>query len=104
MSQHSPLVNPIRRQKIRQPVEGQAELREAGSRSTPIRLLDISEQGCRITLVNRARPGTVLWIRLPGLESIESIVRWEDEFTAGLEFRRPLYPAVLTHLMQLLDK
>lgn len=88
-----------RRSLFRQPVVAQAVLRQSGAQGSSIQLLDISERGCRVSLLNKVAPGTRLWIRLPGLEAIEAVVRWEGNFMAGLEFSRPLYPPVLAHLL-----
>jgi hypothetical protein len=34
-----------------------------------------------------------------GLEALESLVCWVDGFTAGVEFQKPLHPAVFAMLV-----
>jgi hypothetical protein len=41
------------------------------------------------------KPGTTLWLTLPGLEAKFATVTWVEGFTAGLRFDAPLHPAVL---------
>ena len=36
----------------------------------------------------------MIWITLPGLESLQARVCWVNEWTAGAEFVRPLHQAV----------
>ena len=38
--------------------------------------------------------GDRIWISLPGIESIQAEVCWVKEWIVGVEFARPLYPAV----------
>ena len=68
-----------------------------------VQLRDLSLHGCSIELVNRVQVGERLWIRLPSIESIECVVRWEKEFTAGVDFVAPLRPAVFAMLRQRLE-
>jgi hypothetical protein len=79
-----------------------AEVRLRRSQDNPytVQLRDLSMHGCSVELVNRVHVGERLWIKLPGVESIECFVRWEKEFTAGVDFASPLHPAVLAALTQ----
>ena len=82
-----------------------AEVRLRRSQDNPytVQLRDLSMHGCSIELVNRVHVGERLWIKLPGIESIECFVCWEKEFTAGVDFVAPLHPAVfatLTHRLK----
>ena len=40
-------------------------------------------------------PGSDVWLKLPGLESLHSRVAWMSGHLMGCEFVRPLHPAVL---------
>jgi hypothetical protein len=55
--------------------------------------------GCRIEFIERARPGEMLWVKFEGLDSLEAAVRWADGFYGGVEFARPIYPAVFELLL-----
>jgi hypothetical protein len=82
-----------------------AEVRLRRSQDVPysVQLRDLSLHGCSIELVNRVHVGERLWIKLPSIESIECFVRWEKEFTAGVDFVAPLHPAVFATLRQRLE-
>ena len=61
----------------------------------PVRLLDLSAQGCSVELIDRVKLHETLWVRFPGLEARQGAVCWEKEYSCGIEFHAPLHPAVL---------
>lgn len=61
-------------------------------------ITNLSATGCCVDLVHRVRRDETLWIKFFGLEALESVVCWEKEFVAGVEFVRPLHPAVMDML------
>ena len=69
-------------------------------RETPyeIRLADLSQYGCQVRLREKLATGDLLWITLPGIEMQQSWVRWVEGWNAGLEFERPMHPAVYDHV------
>ena len=86
--------NPTPRKTKRVPLQAHIDFRRAGDHAYLVNILDISPEGCRIDLPERVKLDEVIWITLPGLESLQGRVCWVNEWTAGVEFVRPLYPAV----------
>lgn len=87
-----------RRNAMRLPVAAEVQLRSPGNLSQTVRIRDLSMTGCCIDLINRVRLNESLWIKFPGLEALECFVCWEKDFVAGVEFVRPLHPAVMDML------
>ena len=63
-----------------------------------VNLENVSQHGCCIALRERVRPGQLLWITIPGIENLQSWVRWQGEWHAGLEFEKPMHVAVFDHV------
>lgn len=60
---------------------------------------DLSEGGCRIdSLALVMGVGDLVVVRPDGLESLTGVIRWIKGHSAGIEFDRALYPAVVDHL------
>lgn len=78
---------------------GELSLRRAGRQQYQIRIFDLTPTGCRVEFVERPRSGELLWVKFPGFDSLEATVRWVDGFYGGLEFVRPIYPAVFDLLL-----
>ena len=82
----------------RVPIGAEISMRRSFDTRYRVQLLDFSPQGCRIELVERVRVGDRLWISLPGIETVEAITCWVDNFVAGVEFVNPLHPSVFDML------
>ena len=78
----------------RVPLKAHVDFRRSGDHAYSINILDISPEGCRIDLPERVIPEEVIWIALPGIESLQARVCWVKDWVAGVEFVRPLHPAV----------
>lgn len=89
---------PRRSMRIR--LKAEVRFLRASDRPYYVQLRNLSEDGCSVELINPVNVGEKVWIKLPGLEAIEGIVRWQSDFTAGVVFATPLHPAVLTMLIQ----
>jgi len=70
------------------------EFRRSGEHRWRVNILDFSPEGCRVDLPVKVDPNDMVWISLPGIESIQGTVCWVKEWEAGIEFSNPLYPAV----------
>lgn len=81
-------------------LNAEVKLRRSEDIAYTVQLRDLSEHGCSVELINKVQVGERLWIKLPYLGSIEGLVRWEKEFTAGVDFVTPLHPAVVVTLSQ----
>jgi len=75
-------------------------LRRAGRYRYQGRTFDVSPSGCKVEFVELPRAEELLWVKFDGLEPIEARVRWVEGFTGGVEFARPLYPAVFDLLLE----
>ena len=64
-------------------------------------LTDLSRTGFRIAWSPRCQPGAKLWIRIPGLQPLSAVVRWQNQSGIGCEFTSPLYEPVFEHLARL---
>ena len=72
-----------------------ATLRAAGTRAFPTVVHDLSLGGFCCTAVSRLHPGTICWLTLPGLESLQSRVVWWEASQVGCAFDNLLNPIVL---------
>ena len=78
----------------RVPLQADIDFRRAGEHRWRVNVLDMSPQGCRLGLPVRVKVDDIIWVTLPGLEAIQGKVCWVKEWVAGVEFTRPLHPAV----------
>ena len=62
---------------------------------SPVTVIDLSRNGCGIEVQSHVEAGARVWIALPNLESWPARVCWATDGRAGLEFDRPLHPAVV---------
>ena len=69
-----------------------------------VSLLDLSSEGCRVEMVERASPGDMLFISLPGIETIEAEACWADGFVVGVRFKSPLHPSVFAMITKRMKK
>jgi hypothetical protein len=77
-----------------------AGLRQRGAHAVTVQVLDLSVTGFRAATHLELMPGTDLWLKLPGLESLHSRVVWMRGHLLGCEFVRPLHPAVLDMIVR----
>lgn len=88
------------RDDFRAPLEVAISVRERGGHKLPATLLDLSCGGCRIKGAFLARSSDDdVWVRIPGLESLPTRMRWAEEGTSGLMFDRKLHPAVFQRMV-----
>lgn len=71
-----------------------ASLRAAGSKGFQTVVNDLSISGFSAMAINRMHPGTVCWLSLPDLESMEARVIWWNNSMVGCEFQNLLSPIV----------
>lgn len=72
-----------------------AGLRQRGAHAVTIQILDLSTHGFRAATHLDLMPGSDVWLKMPGLESMHARVAWMRGHLMGCEFVRPLHPAVL---------
>lgn len=94
---------PARRLHQRTHVQGHISVRRLGSFGFDIPVRDLSATGCKVELVESVAARDHVVARLPGLEPLGATVIWSDERCAGLQFNRPIHPAVLDMLLERLS-
>jgi len=77
-----------------------AGLRQRGASGVTIQMLDLSVNGFRAATHLQLEPGADIWLKLPGLESLQCRVVWMRGHLLGGEFVRPLHPAVLDMIVR----
>ena len=80
------------------------EFRRTGEHRWRVNILDFSPKGCRMEVPVKVDPDDLVWISLPGIESIQGKVAWVREWEAGIEFANPLYPSVFDMLHERMRK
>ena len=91
---------PARRLIERNYVDGQISMRRLGGFGFDVPVCDISLAGCMVELVEPVSARDHVITRLPGLEPFSATVVWSDDRCAGLQFNRPLHPAVFEMLLE----
>jgi len=74
-------------------------LRRPGQSPYHIRVTDLSPEGCKVDLIQRPSEGEHMLLKFEGLEALEAEVCWVEGFCAGLEFDKPIHPAVFDLLL-----
>src|SRR5947209_1913813 len=72
-----------------------AGLRQRGAHAVTVQIVDLSTDGFRAATHLQLFPGSDVWLKLPGLESLHARVVWMTGHMMGCQFVRPLHPAVL---------
>ena len=70
------------------------DFRRPGDHRFRGQLLDFSSLGCRLEVPVEVSLDDVVWVSFPGLKPTQGYVCWVDGRIVGIEFDRPLYPAV----------
>jgi hypothetical protein len=83
------------RMKIRIP----ASMRPSGFRGFSVVVKDLSLSGFSAEALTGMKPGTRLWISLPGLTPLEAEIAWNDGTMVGCAFSNLLNLAVLESIM-----
>lgn len=91
---------PLPRKSVRIGLSAEVALRRSGHGSFRVKIVDISPQGCKAEFVERPKLDELVWIKFDGLQSLEAMVCWTRGFEVGLEFERPIHPAVFEMLVE----
>lgn len=93
-----------RRRSGRTSLDTDIVVRRVGGFNFEVGVQDISRGGCRVELIEAYEVGDPVITRLPNLEPLGSRVCWTEGTTAGIQFLRPIHPAVLDSLVQRLGE
>lgn len=89
----------LERKSARVALGAEVQLRRAGKQNYRVTVHDVSREGCRLEFVERPRLDEMVWVKFDGLDVIPSNVCWVRGFDVGVEFQRPIYPAVFDLLV-----
>lgn len=84
----------VSRRAERVPLRADIDFRRTGDHRHRVHILDFSPHGCRIKLPVVVRPDDIIWISLPGIETMQARACWVDHWIVGVEFDAPLHEAV----------
>jgi hypothetical protein len=76
-----------------------ASLRPSGGKSFQTHVLDLSLGGFSAQCVNRMHVGSLTWLTLPGLESLQGEVVWWQDNIVGCAFQNLLSPIVHDNIL-----
>jgi len=89
-----------RRRYKRATLDSEAKLRAPSKLGVDAQVQNLSAGGCCLKLkFGSFAIGETVWFKVAGIENWQGTVRWIDGATIGVEFDRPLYPAVFDHLV-----
>lgn len=78
----------------------EVSLRRSGHHNFRVKIFDASASGCKVEYIERPELDEKLFVKFDGLEPLGAYVCWIGEREVGLEFDRPIHPAVFDLLMQ----
>jgi len=87
------------RKSARVSIAAEVKLRRRGHHNFTVQVFDLSREGCRLEFLERPQLDETVWVKFEGLEGLEATVCWLDKTVAGVEFVRPIHPAVFDHLV-----
>jgi len=76
-----------------------AALREAGAKTAPVVILDISVGGFKADVPEPVEEGSEVWLRVAGFAPRRSRVVWTNGKEIGCEFESPLHEAELEQIV-----
>ena len=83
-----------RRRSERLELGADVEFRRKRAMHYTIRMHDLTPHGCKIAPPEHVETGELVWVQLPSLHSLASHVKWAGDWQSGVEFDRPMHPAV----------
>ena len=93
----------ITRKAVRTVLGAEVLLRRRGQIPYRVQIYDISVHGCKVEFVDRPKLDEIVWVKVEGLEALEATICWVKGHSAGVEFARPIHPAVLQLLLSRLE-
>jgi hypothetical protein len=87
------------RKAARVAINAEVSLRRSVQLGYRVRAYDASPYGCKLEFVERPELAERVWVKFEGMDALEGLVCWVDGFVAGVEFVRPIHPAVFDALV-----
>ena len=88
-----------KRKSPRVPLKANVQLRRSGQSNYLVDVHDISPEGCKLEFIERPRLDETVWVKFDKLDAVEASVCWIRGSEVGIEFVRPIYPAVFDVLV-----
>ncbi|WP_424430566.1 PilZ domain-containing protein [Parasphingorhabdus sp.] len=93
-----------RRSNGREAVTSEIYVRQSNSQLFPTILSDLSITGFKMQCFTSLDIDKLVFVTLPGLQTLGAHIRWVQFHDFGCEFTVPLHPAVLDHIVSVLRK
>lgn len=87
------------RKSARVPIAAMVKLRRRGHHNFTVQVFDLSREGCKVEFQERPQLDEAVWVKIEGLELLEATVCWVENLFVGVEFKRPIHPAVFDLLV-----
>jgi hypothetical protein len=88
------------RQSVRAPVKIIADMLISEGPRFKVLVQDLSPTGFRIQTANAIPRDRMVYLTMPGFNSLQARVAWNDRENYGCEFVRPLHRSIAAHLAQ----
>ena len=79
-------------------INAMVKLRRRGHHNFTVKAYDLSPEGGKLEFMERPELGETVWVKFEGLELLQAKVCWIENLCVGVEFERPLHPAVFQTL------
>ena len=76
-----------------------ASLRASGSKGIQTVINDLSLSGFSAASINRIHSGTIVWLTMPGFESMQASVVWWEDGLVGCAFEQLLSPIIHDNIL-----
>jgi hypothetical protein len=86
-----------RRREPRLPIEAELPLRELGQSAVAAKLINLSSRGFMAETAALIKPGSRVWLTLPGAARVNALVVWARDGRVGGEFAEPVDPLAVFH-------
>jgi hypothetical protein len=87
------------RRSARVSIEAQVKFRRRGSHNFLVQAFDFSREGCKLEFLERPDLDEMVWVTFKGMEPLQASVCWIEDVFVGVEFTRPIHPAVFDYLI-----
>lgn len=86
------------RKAARNLVELRADLLVSSGPRFKVSVIDLSRTGFRMETGNLINVGSRVYLNIPGMQSLQARIAWNDRLFYGCEFARPLHESIFEHI------
>ena len=84
-------------------VSAMVKLRRRGHHNFTVKVFDLSREGCKLEFLERPQLDETVWVKFEDLELLQATVCWVQGRSVGVEFVKPIHPAVFDMLLDRLQ-